>query len=138
MLIKRQEAFRTGTDDSQIHRVTTGLARIVLGCRDKPAAQARALSRGIDGQQPQVTSRSAHLDVHATDQACRIFPQQKCSFIQEFDDTLRIDAVAVEGNPLDDKRGVDELGNRIDIGVLRDPHAKVAFRRERIYRGRHS
>src|ERR1700730_208015 len=69
MLIKRQEAFRTGTDDSQIHRVTTGLARVVLGCRDKPPAQAHALSRGIDGQQPQVTSRSAHLDVHASGQA---------------------------------------------------------------------
>src|SRR5579863_7722364 len=108
MLVKRQEAFRAGTDDSQIHRVTTGLARIVLGGRDKPAAQAHALSRGVDGQQPQVTSRFAHLDVHATSQTRRVFPQQKRPFIQESANTLRIDAVAVKGNPLDDKSGVDE------------------------------
>ncbi len=96
------------------------------------------MPRGIDGQQPQVTSRSTHLDVHATRQACRIFPQQKCPFIQEFADTLRIDAVAVKGNPLNDKSGVDEPGNRIDIGDLRDPRAKVAFGRKRVCRGRHS
>ena len=138
MLIKRQEAFRTGTDDSQVHRVTTGLARIILGCRDKPPAQTHALPRGIDGQQPQVTSRSAHLEVHATGQARRVFPQQECSSIQEFADTWRIDAVAVESNPLDDKSSVDEPGNRIDIGDLRDPRAKVAVRLKRVCRGMHS
>ena len=118
MRVKRRKRCAR-TDDAEIDGAATGSPRVILGSLHQLAAQARALPRWSNAQQPQIAALAPEFDIDASRKANRVFRNKELPFFQVTTNTLRIDALAFNERLFDDKRRIDQadkLGHIVGLG----------------------
>jgi len=108
-------------DDRQIHVMRTHFAAELFGCRDKTAAQAGFLARGINREQAKVAAIAVQFYVDATRESAVLFSHKEPPRAEAFADAFRVEAIAADEEALHGEGLVYEPHQRVEVAFFGEP-----------------
>src|SRR5207237_716953 len=116
----RVERLNVGarTDRAQIHRDATGVRCKFFRGSHEFAAEALSLQRGLDTEKAEIHAVASLFEIDATCERVGFFEKKKLAGAQVLQRAVAVDAICADERTLDFKRGVDELCQRVGVGIL--------------------
>lgn len=112
------EQRRARADHAKVDRDAAFFAKVLFAGIHQFAAQAGTLALGIDAKEAKIASVASEFNVNAPSETGGIFRQQEFSLFHVGADSFGICAIASDERLLDLEGGVDQAGERFDIGFL--------------------
>jgi len=121
------EQFLAKVNDLYIHVAKAEPTAVVFRRIHERRSQPGLLSRGIYGEQPEIRSVAAWLDVHAAQERGSAFNQEERSGIEEVQDAFYVNTISLYKKRLSAmKGGVDNARDPFRILAFSDSHLNSA------------
>src|SRR5258706_5373236 len=122
----RVERLNVGarTNRAHIHRNATGVRGKFFRGSDEFAAEAPSLQRGLYTEKSEIHAVAALLEIDATDKSASLFEKQKLAGAQVLQRAFAVDAIGTDERTLNLKCSVDELCQRVDVGIFCNTNRK--------------
>src|SRR5256885_5036151 len=122
----RVERLNVGarTNRAQVHSNASGVRGKFFRGSHEFAAEALSLRRGIYTKKAEIHAVASLFEIDATDKSAGLFEKQKLAGAQVLQRAVAVDAVGTDERTLNLKRGVDELRQRVCVGIFCNTNRK--------------
>src|SRR5256885_508294 len=112
------------TNRAQVHSNASGVHGKFFRGGHEFAAEAPSLQRGLYAEKSEVHAVAALLEIDATCERGGLFEKKKLAGAQILQRAFTVDTIGADKGTLDFKRGVDELCQRVSVGIFRKTNRK--------------
>src|SRR5260221_3334965 len=108
----------TRTNGAQVNCDASGVRGKFFRGRHEFAAEAPSLQCGLDTEKAEIHPVASLFEIDATCERVGFFEKKKLAGAQVRQRAVAVDAIGTDERALDFKRGIDELCQRVGVGIF--------------------